>query len=219
MTSCQKDIIADFDIHIESVNPADKRYFDIRKIEIYKNDKIFKIIEPVELAPSLDKNIKLDSIKGGKYSFVYESLFGETIKKEIKVDDSKTYRVSINPDKVSRKIKDLSFGKIKNDEVKLVYKSRGCFHQEEDSLRLINKGNDYFIQVKNGRVKKIDKKIWAFFVNLENQIRQIPENGECTTKDVYIFYAKGKTDTIIDGTCNFSFRSDLEAYLQKNKLQ
>ncbi|WP_129039772.1 hypothetical protein [Chryseobacterium sp. CH21] len=140
--------MANFDIHIENYDKYDERRHDLYKIEIYKDEKIFKILEPEEYAPALNFNIKLDSLKEGKYSFVYENLFGETIKKEIKVDESKTYRISITPDYLFKKNKKSVFENLKDSEAKLVFQSRGCFHQDKDSIVVINKGKDYFLRQK-----------------------------------------------------------------------
>jgi len=217
--SCQKNVIANFDIHIENSDSYDYKPHDLHKIEIYKDEKIFKILEPEEFAPSLYSNIKLDSLKEGKYSFVYENLFGETIKKEIKVDESKTYRVSITPDYLLKKNKKTVFENLKDSEAKLVFRSIGCFHQDNDSIVIINKNNNYFLRREDGNLKPIDKAVWAYFVKTENKIREIPKDGGCTTKDEYIFYHKGKSDTIYDETCKFSIWYTLKDYLKKNKLQ
>ncbi len=219
MIGCQKNVNADFDIHIENSDAYDYRQHDLYKIEIYKDEKIFKILEPKEIAVSLDQNIKLDSIKEGKYSFVYESIFGETINKEISVDDSKTYRIAINPDLLIKKNKKSILGNLKNSVAKLVFESRGCFHLKKDSIEIVNKENKYFIRRKNGSLKPIDKTIWAYFVKTENKIREIPENGGCTTRDEYIFYHKGISDTIHDGTCEFSVWMGLKDFIKNNKLQ
>ncbi len=219
MMSCQKNVMANFDIHIENSDKYDNGRHDLYKIEIYKDGKIFKILEPEGSALFLNSNIKFDSLKEGKYSFVYENLFGETIKKEIKVDESKTYRVSINPDYLLKKNKKAVFENLKDSEAKLVFQSRGCFHQGKDSIIIINKGKNYFLRLKNGSLKTLDKEAWAYLVKTENIIREIPEDGECTTRDEYIFYHKGKSDTINDTTCRFSTWYTLKDYLKKNKLQ
>ncbi|QWT86181.1 hypothetical protein KBP46_22620 [Chryseobacterium sp. PCH239] len=138
--------MANFDIHIENSDKYDNGRHDLYKIEIYKDGKIFKILEPEGSALFLNSNIKFDSLKEGKYSFVYENLFGETIKKEIKVDESKTYRVSINPDYLLKKNKKAVFENLKDSEAKLVFQSRGCFHQGKDSIIIINKGKNYLIR-------------------------------------------------------------------------
>jgi len=218
MMSCQKNVMANFDIHIENSDKYDDRRHDLHKMEIYKDGKIFKIL-PEESAPFLNSNIKLDSLKEGKYSFVYENIFGETIKKEIEVVESITYRVSITPDYLLKKNKISIFENLKEDEAKLVFRSTGCFHQDKDSVMIINKDNNYFLRQKNGSLKSIDKAAWAYFVKTENKIREIPEDGDCTTRDEYIFYHKGKSDTIYDGTCEFSIWYTLKDYLKKNKLQ
>lgn len=217
--SCQKNVNANFDIHIENLDQYDNKHHYLYKIEIYKDEKIFKILEPKEFVPFLDANIKLDSLKEGKYSFVYESIFGEEIKKEIKVDDSKTYRISINPDLLIKKNEKSIFENLKDSEAKLVFQSIGCFHQDKDSIVIINKEKKYFLRQKNGSLKPIDKAVWAYFVKTENRIREIPKDGGCTTRDKYIFYHKGKSDTIYDGTCEFSTWYTLKDYLKKNKLQ
>lgn len=219
MISCQKNVNANFDIHTENSDPYNHKIYDLKKIEIYKDEKIFKILEPEESAPTLDSNIKLDSVKEGKYSFVYENLFGENIKKEIKVDASKTYRVSITLDSLIKKHKKSVFENLKDEEVKLVFQSIGCFHQEKDSIIILNKDNRYFIRLKNRILKPIDKAVWAYLVKAENKIREIPKDGGCTTRDEYIFYYRGKSDTINDSTCRFSIWSSLEDYMKKNKLQ
>lgn len=219
MMSCQKNVNADFDIHIENSDDYDYRPHDLYKIEIYKDEKIFRILEPTAIANSLDPNIKLDSIKKGRYSFVYENIFGETIKKEVKVDDSKTYRISINPDLLIKKNRKSIFGNLRNSEAKLLFMSRGCFHMKKDSVEMVNTNNKYFIRRKNGSLKPIDKTTWAYFVKVENKIREIPKDGGCTTRDEYIFYHKGRSDTIYDGTCEFSIWMGLKDYIKNNKLQ
>lgn len=219
VVSCQKNVIANFDIHIENSDQYDDRPHDLYKIEIYKDEKIFKILEPEEFAPALNFNIKLDSLKEGKYSFVYENLFGEKIEKEIKIDDSKTYRISINPDILINKNKKSVFENLKDSEAKLVFQSIGCYHQDKDSIVIINKDNNYFLRQKNGSLKPLDKEVWAYLVKSENRIREIPKGGDCTTRDKYVFYYKGKSDTINDSTCKFSTWYTLRDYLKKNKLK
>ncbi|WP_395974378.1 hypothetical protein [Chryseobacterium cucumeris] len=46
MMSCQKNVMANFDIHIENSDKYDNGRHDLYKIEIYKDEKIFKILEP-----------------------------------------------------------------------------------------------------------------------------------------------------------------------------
>lgn len=217
--SCQKNVNAGFDIYKENSDPYNHKINDLYKIEIYMDEKIFKILEPEKWALSLNSNIKLDSIKEGKYSFVYENNFGETIRKEIKVDESKTYRIRIALDSLVKKNNKSVFENLKDSEAKLVFKSTGCFHQEKDSITVINKNNHYFIRQEGGNLKAIDRTTWAYFVKTENEIREIPKDGDCTTRDVYIFYNKGKSDTIRDSTCKFSIWSAIKEYLKKNKLQ
>ncbi|RXM39337.1 hypothetical protein BOQ62_12215 [Chryseobacterium sp. CH21] len=68
-------------------------------------------------------------------------------------------------------------------------------------------------------MKVLDKAAWAYLVKSENIIREIPKDGGCTTRDEYIFYYQGKSDTINDDTCEFSTWHTLRDYLKKNKLQ
>ncbi|RKT01669.1 hypothetical protein [Chryseobacterium defluvii] len=215
--SCQENVLANFDIYIESTNKFDKQHYDLHKITILKDNKAFKILESGDHAPSLDNNIKLDSILKGKYTFVYTNLFGEEIRKEETVKESKRYRISINPDSLIRKNKDLLFENLKNNEVKFVFKSIGCFHFEKDSIILKNVGGDYFIQGKKG-LKKINKKVLGYFINIENQIRNIPTDGGCTTRDTFIFQYEGRSDTIYDKTCDFNIPGKISDYLKQNNI-
>lgn len=217
LISCKKDIIATFDIRIENLDRYDESEHELYKLEIYRNKKIFKVFKS-EFPFNLDRTIKIDSIKGGKYIFVYENTFGKQVKNEIFVSDSKNYKISINPDRLDEKLKSLAFENVSNDEVKLIYRSSGCFHLQNDSITIINKGGYYFIYDGNGKLKKIDKKVVEHFVDLENRIRNIPQKRGCTTVDSFIFRYKGKSDTIYDGTCNFSFVSNIINYRKKKKI-
>ncbi|MFC3158599.1 hypothetical protein SAMN05443633_11756 [Chryseobacterium arachidis] len=217
LIGCQKNVIANFDIHIENLDKYNTSYHDLSKVEIYKDNNIFKILKSDFPIGGLERNIKIDSIKEGKYSFVYESIFGKQIKTNITVDDSRTYRISLNPDRLNEKIKNLVFENIKNEEVQLKYRSSGCFHLNEDSITILNKGNEYFVK-KDDHLRKIDKKTWAYFVNLENKIRHIHKDRGCTSVDSFIFKYKGKSDTVYDGTCNFDIVSNIINYRKKNKI-
>lgn len=217
MMSCQKKVYASFDINIESVDKSDKRFYDLFEITILRNNKVFRSLKPDEYTPSLDQRIEIDSIDKGKYTFVYTNLFGDKINEEQVVAESKNYRISINPDKSIKKIANLAFEGLKDSNVKLIYQSKGCFHHNADSVVLENKGNDYFVW-RGQRSKKIDKKELAYFIDIENRIRQIPQNGGCTTTGIYIFEYKGKYDTIIDGTCHFHLYDKISGYLKKNNL-
>jgi len=217
LISCQKNVIANFDIHIENLDKYDESQHEISKIEIYKDNKIFKVLKSDLPFIGLMNNIKIDSIKEGKFVFVYKSIFGKDVKNEVIVDDSKAYRISITPDKLTDKTENLAFENLKNGEVKLVYKSSGCFHLEKDSITILNKGNNYFIN-RNNNLMKIDKQTWVYFVALENKIRQIPKDGGCTSVDSFVFKYKGRSDTIYDGTCSFNLVSTIKNYRKKNKI-
>lgn len=217
LTSCKKDIIATFDIHIENLDRYDESEHELYKLEIYRNNKIFKVFKS-EFPFNLDKNIKIDSIKEGKYIFVYENIFGKQVKNEVVVNDSENYKISINPDRLDEKFKNLAFENMRNDEIKLIYKSSGCFHLQKDSITILNKGHYYFIKDDNGKLRKIDKKIIEHFVDLENRIRNIPKEKGCTTVDSFIFSYKGKSDTIYDGTCRINLVSTLTNYREKIKI-
>lgn len=214
--SCRKNESASFDIHIENTDRVGVNY-NLNQLIIYKNDTLFKKIGSKEPIRSLDEHIKIDSIRKGRYSFVYESIFGKEIKEVIQVDDSGIYGISVNPDRSPERLKNLVIENLKNDRVKWVYNSSGCFHHDDDSIILSNNGNDYFIQYK-GQPKKVDEKVWSYFVNTENAMRQIPKNGGCTTIDTYVLSYRGKSDTMIDNTCRFRIWSHLKDYLNNNKL-
>ncbi|WP_185216637.1 MULTISPECIES: hypothetical protein [unclassified Chryseobacterium] len=107
---------------------------------------------------------------------------------------------------------------MRNDEVKLIYKSSGCFHLQKDSITILNKGHYYFIKDDNGKLRKIDKRIIEYFVDLENRTRNIPKEKGCTTVDSFIFKYKSKSDTFYDGTCRINLVSTLINYREKNKI-
>jgi len=209
--------MASFDIHIENLDKNDKSSHELFKLEIYKENKIFKVLKSDLPVTGLEQNIKIDSIRVGKYSFVYESIFGKQIKKDVNVDDSKTYRISLNPDQLNEKNKNLAFENVKNDEVMLIYQSSGCFHFNRDSITILNKGNEHFVK-KNNHLQKIDRKTWAYFVSLENRIRQISKDRGCTSVDGFIFKYKGKSDSISDATCSFNLVSTIMNYRKVNKI-
>ncbi|MBK1897240.1 hypothetical protein [Chryseobacterium paridis] len=217
VTSCQKEVSASFDINIESVDESDKRFYNLSEIKILKNNKVFKILKTDKYAFSLNQRIKIDSIEEGKYTFVYTNLFGDKMKEEQVVDEAKNYRVSINPDKSIKKIANLAFESLRDSKVKLIYNSNGCFHHNSDSVILENIGDDYFVR-RGQRSKKLDKDELAYFISIENRIRQVPQDGGCTTSDRYVFENRGKADTIIDGTCNFHLYNKISNYLKKNNL-
>ncbi|AZA88744.1 hypothetical protein EG349_19180 [Chryseobacterium shandongense] len=217
LISCKKDIIATFEIHIENLDRYDESEHELYKLEIYRNNRIYKVLKS-EFPYNLDRTIRIDSIKDGKYLFVYENIFGKQVKNEILVDASKNYKIRINPDRLDDKFKSSAFENMRNDEVKLIYKSSGCFHLQKDSITILNRGDYYFIKYDNGKLKKIDKKIIENFVDLENRIRNIPKERGCTTVDSFIFKFKSKSDTFYDGTCRINLVSTLTNYRKKIKL-
>jgi hypothetical protein len=82
LISCKKDIIATFDIHIENLDKYDESEHELYKLEIYRNNKIFKVFKS-EFPFNLDKNIKIDSIKKGNTFLFMKTFLGNRLRMKL----------------------------------------------------------------------------------------------------------------------------------------
>ncbi len=203
--SCKKrEINATLNISVELENKNSKEYADLSYLKIYKNDTIFKEIIADDL-PFIQHSIKLSNLKEGKYKFEFINIFQQKVVKELIIDENKIYKILINPDysDYQENLAKSLIGNLKeNENIKLSYKSQGCFHQEKDCV-IIYKKNNYFEIERNGLLTKLNDNEVDNLIKMECELNNIKEGG-CTTADIYTFYKSNLKKEFIDDTCKWN---------------
>lgn len=203
--SCQKkEVSATLNITIELENKFNKEYADLSFLRIYKDGKIFKEIKAENL-PFIQHKIKLEKLKEGKYQFEYTNIFEQKIIKELNIDESRIYNISLNPDysDYKKNFKKSLIGNLKEKHfLKLAYQSRGCFNSEKDSIVIYKKENFYEVE-RNGIKTKLNDSQVNNLIKMECQLINIKEGG-CTTSDIYTFSFENSKRKFIDATCRWN---------------
>lgn len=152
----------------------------ISEITILRDNQLFKKIE------GPNAFVLYESVPDGKYSFEYANIFGETIKKEFSIPNSKKSlnqsEVLLYADKLQDSIpKDLFIQKIKNDE-KIVVKFRfsGCYSGRKDSLTIFKSNNDLYVLHKRKKRKLKTDEI-EFLMQYENELKHLKEVSFAST--------------------------------------
>lgn len=215
LVQCQKkEIKATLDISIELENMNGREYADLRFLKIYKNDKIFKEIIANEL-PFIQHSIKLTDVKEGKYKFEFINIFEQKVSKEVLVDENKIYRISINPhysDYKKNFAKSLIGNLNENENIKICYKSQGCFHQVKDSMIIFKKNKHYEIE-RNGLTTILNDNEVNNLIKMECELHNLKEIG-CTTTDIYTFYKSNSKKEFTDDTCDWNGWENLKTNMK-----
>lgn len=213
--SCEKkDITATINITIELENKNTKGYPDLRFLKIYKNGIFYKEIKAEHL-PFIPYFIKLENLKEGKYQFEYTNIFQQKVVRELNIDESKIYKISINPDYSDYKQnfkKSLIFNLKENQSLKLTYKSQGCFHHDEDIIIIHKKENHYELE-RNGTTIKLNNKEINYLIRMECELNNI-KTGGCTTSDIYTFYGDNYKKEFIDSSCKWNGWDNLKTRMK-----
>lgn len=96
------------------------------------------------------------------------------------------------------------------DEIVIEYSSIGCFHVQNERIKIYNKDEawrvDYFDQEVKVKSINLSKSDFQRIINFEEQLRQIDSSfGGCTTVDNYIFILNEKEVLkASDDSCNWS---------------
>ncbi|MGO4773793.1 hypothetical protein ACEN2I_19235 [Flavobacterium sp. W22_SRS_FK3] len=210
----KKEISATIKIKIELENKLSKEYPDLNFLKIYKNGKLFKEIKPDGL-PFIQHSIKLKNLEEGKYEFEYLNIFEQKIVRELIIQESKIYEISLNPDYSDYKqnFKKSLIRKLKvNDSLKITYRSQGCFNREEDSVIIYKKEKFYELE-RNGKTTKLTDKEVNNLIKMECELNNIKFGG-CTTSDIYIFSGKNFKKDFIDNTCKWNGWQNLKGEMK-----
>lgn len=92
---------------------------------------------------------------------------------------------------------------LKNDSVKITWKSQGCFRHLSDSLTIKNENSSYFMRYgkKTSKLTEMQVKKLVKFESKLNSIHQ--RDGGCTTEETYRMTFNGKIKEIKDSRCNW----------------
>lgn len=215
--SCQREISATL---IVNIKPGDTTV----KTEIYqlpskldKDSKVYRKIPQPEFPVYLPQKIKLDSLEKGNYILEYPDMFGNIIKQNISIQESKTYKVNVYPDVTEKFTEKNIISNLKNGEdLEVKMNSNGCFHSSTSSFHILKKNNQLEIS-RNNISKILNEDQEKYLINLENSIRLLDDGG-CTTSVHIIFVQKNKTDTITDSGCQFQSLQKFAKFLKRNGL-
>ena len=215
--SCQRELSANLIIDIKPGDSTVKTEIMQYPFKLYKKSKFYRKIPLPELPVRLPQKVKLDSLENGNYVLEYPDMFGNIIKKDINIQESKTYKVTIYPDitkKFSNKniISNLKDG----EDLEIKMNSMGCFHSSSSSFHIFKKNNQLEISRNNISIV-LNKKQEKYLINLENSIRLLDDGG-CTTRENIIFVLKDKTDTITDSGCQFQSLKKFAEFLKSSGL-
>jgi hypothetical protein len=172
----------------------------LSEFKIYKNDTLFKTIEPKHESKQIIKNLAF-----GKYKIEYKTMFEKTENINIEISEKKKYSVDlclnyIDYDSESYKpFIDL----LKNgEEYSIQVSSQGCFHSTDEKIIITRKVDKYYLNygatnklLNNADIKAIRK----FEIELNYM-----ESFGCTTSDTYVVKYKKKEVKISDGSCSWN---------------
>lgn len=190
----------------------------LSELTVYKNGILLKKIINTD-GLFLESPIKLDSIEKGNYVFEYYNLFGEKTKRQFKIENKKEIdTIAIFPDQFDfERYSNKSIIKnLRNKSVNINYNTQGCFHKISDSLTISNKNGNYYI-LYNNQQKQIDKKQIDNLIKFESQLYAIPDDGLCTTTEIYSIEFENKTKQIKNGHCVWSGWNNLEEEILNKK--
>lgn len=92
---------------------------------------------------------------------------------------------------------------LKNDSVKITWKSQGCFHHFSDSLMIKNENSSYFMRYGKKTIKLTETQVKKL-VKFESNLNSIPQrDGGCTTEETYRMAFNGKIKEIKDSRCKW----------------
>lgn len=199
-SSCQKEVSATLMVNVKPNDTSVKTTIFLYESKLYKETKLYKKIPQPQFPYYLPQVIKIDSLKKGKYTFEYPDLYGDFIRQEINIEESKTYQINIYPDITKKLSKKNIISSLKNGEdVEIKLESRGCFHSSSIGFHISKKNNQLEIRQEK-RSKILNPNQEKYLIDLENRTRLL-ENGGCTTSERIIFILKNKSDTITDSGC------------------
>ena len=179
----------------------------LSELKILKDGKIFKVLNPKYENEQIIRNLEL-----GTYSLVYNSLFEKETTKIVTVTEYKSYKIELCTNFIDYEKE--TYNPIinllnENESYTVQMSSQGCFHSEKDSFTITRKSkDDYYIQWgdKSKKLNEIDIKLIKHF---EIELNYMNSYG-CTTTETYIVIYKGKSNVIVDGSCDWEGSSYLK---------
>jgi hypothetical protein len=216
-TSCQREISATLIVDIKPADSTVETEIFHYSSKLYRDSKLYRKITKPEYPVRLPQKVKIDSLGEGNYTFEYPDMYGNLIKQNISIEESKIYHLVVYPDITKKYLENNILSNLKDGEsveVKMTYV--GCFSGGESSFNILKKKNQ--IEVSRNNISKLlDDKQTKYLENLENSVRQL-DYGWCSTKHKVIFILKNKTDTITDAGCQFHALEKFEKLLKRNGL-
>lgn len=105
---------------------------------------------------------------------------------------------------------------VKGEElIRITFNSNGCFHSQDDSLRVIKENKQYFL-VRMNQKKEISKKEYGYLLDFEKQLGKMSDKNFCTTIETFIIVKDDTSDTVVDRGCNFDGYKKLKEFLKRN---
>ena len=190
----------------------------LSELTIYKNGKFFKKIVGKE-SIFIDNPITIDSLEKGEYEFEYYNLFGEKVKKKyVAKNKKKIDSLQIHPDQFdsTNKLNRSIINRLRNDSVKINYLSNGCFQKISDSIIIRNKNGNYFISHGN-KTRQLNEREIKKLIQFECELYSIPQDGGCTTIEIYRISSNNKKDSIRNGGCIWSGWENINNILETKK--
>lgn len=103
----------------------------------------------------------------------------------------------------SKNLEKSNIKNLKNDSLKITWKSQGCFHHFSDSLMIKNENSSYFMSYGKKTTKLTEMQVKKL-MKFESQLNSIPQrDGACTTQETYRMTFSGKIKEIKDSRCKW----------------
>jgi len=218
LTSCHREVSATLVIDIKPADTTVKTNISQSPAKLFKSGKFYLRIPRPEYPFFLPKAIKIDSLKKGKYMLEYPDLYGDLIKQNIVVDESKIYHTTIYPDVAKRFSNKNVVSNLKNgEELEIKMMSEGCFHSNSITFQITKLDNKLKVS-RNNISKTLNRKEELYITNLENNVRLQKKRSDCTSYECMIFIKNGRNDTISDSGCEFSTYGKFFKFLARNGL-
>jgi hypothetical protein len=213
--SCNQKIDTVLNIEISVLDTISSRVH-FKKLKVLKDGKLVKEFKE-DLPMFLPRSYQLKINSSGNYTIEYSNMFDQIIKHNVEINDSKNYTSKIYADKLSEYDDKTILSQLKtNDSVRIECKIQGCFHSSKNSLIIIREKENWKI-LHNKKELKVAEKNFRYVINLENQLRHIPEGG-CSTSETFIFNHDSKSDTLVDSSCELYIHEKLMRFIQRNGL-
>ncbi|MGL2966756.1 hypothetical protein [Flavobacterium sp. XGLA_31] len=217
LVSCKKNVLATMKIHFQLKDTIKGKDTDNEYLKIYKDGKVFKEYSMLK-PPYPQDEIELEKLTAGKYKLEYYNYFEQKITKTISIDESKVYKVILNPDISNTKTKQSEILNLREKEIlKIKFEYAGCFSGEADSIKIQKLNGNFFLSRANQK-KLVNDKELEYLITLESNLRELNKKGGCSSIETMIFIRNNTSDTIWNRICRFKGYKKLEAFIKRNGI-